>query len=641
MTLIKQLWIAIGFVAFLAFGGSLVISILSARHYLEQELLVRNVDNATALGLSLTQLPKDAVTIALQINAQFDTGHYRRIRLTAPDGGELFEQSRDVRHPGAPRWFAALVPISTSPGIAQVQDGWLQFGSLSVEGEVDFAHAALWRGALLLLAWFMVGGLLTGLAGSLLLRRITGPLGRVVAQAEALGDRRFVTTPEPSIAEFRSVVRAMNRLTERIRGMLAEEAARLDRYRQIHQHDELTGLLNRAQFMNVLDTALTREDLPERGTLTLMRIGNLDQLNQALGRARVDHLLRELGALLRTHTEKLANCEAARLNGSDFVLLTPERDADAHFANELLNPLHALIESLGLEGITELRAGLSHYRRNTSRNVVLATADRALALAEQRGPHAIQLPGDDIEPLKHTDLDEWREALSTSLDAGRLRLETFAVVASDASAIHHEALARLYLDDHWQSAGHFIPWAARTGLVTRVDEMVLDHALRLIAADASALCINLSPESLRDTAFRQRLCDRLMSRRAEATQLSIEFAEIGVIRSPAEFHALSQALRPLGCRLGIEHVGRGFSRIPSLHEVGVDYLKIDASLIRGIEANPGNQSFVRGVVILAHTVDVQVYAEGVTSPAERLCLEEIGLDGFTGPLIARSKRSTP
>ena len=82
MSLTKQLWLAIGLVMALAFGGSMLVSVLSARHYLQQQLQVKNIDNATSLALALSQLDKDPVTVELQVAAQFDAGHYRFIRLT-------------------------------------------------------------------------------------------------------------------------------------------------------------------------------------------------------------------------------------------------------------------------------------------------------------------------------------------------------------------------------------------------------------------------------------------------------------------------------------------------------------------------------------------------------------------------------
>lgn len=81
MSLTKQLWLAIGLVMALAFGGSMLVSVLSARHYLQQQLQVKNIDNATSLALALSQLDKDPVTVELQVAAQFDAGHYRFIQI--------------------------------------------------------------------------------------------------------------------------------------------------------------------------------------------------------------------------------------------------------------------------------------------------------------------------------------------------------------------------------------------------------------------------------------------------------------------------------------------------------------------------------------------------------------------------------
>lgn len=144
MSLTKQLWIAIAMVTLLSLGGSLVVSTLSARQYLQQELAIKNMDNATSLALSLSQLDKDPVTIELQIASQFDAGHYQLIRLVDPTGTLLVERKYAEHNQGSPTWFMRLVPIETRPGLAQVLDGWRQFGTLTVEShsryEIGRAH---------------------------------------------------------------------------------------------------------------------------------------------------------------------------------------------------------------------------------------------------------------------------------------------------------------------------------------------------------------------------------------------------------------------------------------------------------------------------------------------------------------------
>jgi ABC-type Na+ efflux pump permease subunit len=92
MSLIKQLWIGIIVLLLLALGGSFAISITSAKNYLEEQLRVKNMDNATSLALSMSQMEKDPVTLELLISAQFDTGHYEYITLADPQKKTLVER---------------------------------------------------------------------------------------------------------------------------------------------------------------------------------------------------------------------------------------------------------------------------------------------------------------------------------------------------------------------------------------------------------------------------------------------------------------------------------------------------------------------------------------------------------------------
>ena len=102
------------------------------------------------------------------------------------------------------------------------------------------------------------------------------------------------------------------------------------------------------------------------------------------------------------------------------------------------------------------------------------------------------------------------------------------------------------------------------------------------------------------------------------------------------FLAFSLALRPLGCRLGIEHFGRQFSQIGRLHDIGLDYLKVDGSFIRNIHGDNGNQAFLKGLCNIAHGIGLTVIAEGVNNAEELATLPALGFDGATGPAVSRN-----
>ena len=97
------------------------------------------------------------------------------------------------------------------------------------------------------------------------------------------------------------------------------------------------------------------------------------------------------------------------------------------------------------------------------------------------------------------------------------------------------------------------------------------------------------------------------------------------------FRGLCRELRPYGCRMGLEHVGPEFSRIAQLHDVGLAYLKIDASLVAGAEQPGEKQTLLRGMATLAHSLGIIAIAEGVESEEAAAEMFELGLDGVTGP----------
>ena len=641
MSLIKQLWIAIGLITALSLGGSFIVSTLSARHYLEQELMVKNMDNATSLALSLSQMPKDDVTVELQIAAQFDAGHYRLIRLTSPAGATLVEREYAGQAASAPRWFMTLIPIETRPGIAQVQDGWRQFGTLQVETHDRYAYASLWEATKQLLWWFLGGGLLTGLLGTLALKLVTRPLGRMVEQAQAIGERRFVTTPEPRTREFRSVVRAMNTLSERIRTMLTEESRRLEELRCQTQHDKLTGLYSRQQFLNQLDEALARADAHAIGVIYVVRVTNLADLNQRSGRSRVDDLLALLGATLRAAPIPGARVDHGRLNASEFALLTlglHEGTLDA------LETLTGELRARALAHLpeTELFAAAAHYSAGEARGPLLARLDGALAAAEQDGSTHTVVAAAGL-PLR-TSVESWRELIAAALDQGGLALQRFPVLAPSGQVMHFESPVRLRLDGDWLNAGQFLPWAARAGLIERIDAQVLATACTLLANDphCPGLAINLSAEAVSHTGAREDFITTLQAYRALAHRLWIDVQESTALRHPVEFRMLCIALHALGCKVGLKHAGRDFARFADMHDLGLDYIKVSAAFIRDIDANAGNQVFVRGVCTLAHSIGLKVIAEGVGNEAERTALAGLGVDGMTGPGIsAGNGENTP
>jgi len=637
MSLTKQLWLAILVTMMLFLVGSIIISTLSATRYLEQELRVKNMDNASSLALSMTQLEKDPVLIELMLAAQFDTGHYKQIRLTDPDGEVIVDrrQSAEPYEGQIPAWFGNLVGMHIEAGQALVQDGWRQYGTLEVKSHAGYALESLWQGILQLIGWFLALGLAAGLLGTWLLGRITSPLDEVVDQAEAIGDGRFVTSHEPRTLEFRSLVRAMNRLSDRIRNMLREEGQKLHSLRLQAQLDPITRTANRDYFMNHLDAVLTGEDSSSRGVLLLLRVGGLELMNQRAGRQDTDATLRKLAASLEGAAGDQPEAVVGRLNGSDFALLMPGLDEQPEtLIEEVQSRIASVLADLDAGHRPVVALGLAQYHSGQSCGSLLAAADAALAVAEQRADGHAEVSPTECDDLHPRTAVEWREIIEQALDRHGLELAEFPIVDLHGKTLHRECLARLQLDNRLRPAGYFIPWAARLGLLSRIDRDVVNVALaRLQASTGGPLAINLSPQALEDPAFCLELARRLNTAPALASRLMIEIPEHAALRHLESFRSLCLSLRVAGCQIGMEHVGPDFHRIADLHDLGLHYIKVAPAQIRDIDANPAQQNFLRGLCTVGHAINLTVIAEGVRTEAERDCIRDLGIDGYTGPLV--------
>lgn len=702
MSLLRQLRLTVILVTLASFTGSFAISLLSARSYLELQLHQKNIDSANSLAHSISQLSKDTVTIGLQIGALFDSGQYEAISITSPDGRVIVERVRDRKDGAVPEWFIDLFPVSAEAGIAQISDGWMHFGIIKVAANAQFAYQALWDQTGTLLIWFLAAGTFCGLIGILILQRIKKPLAAMVEQAEAITERRFLTISDSRIPELRTIAHATNDMIRRLHNRAIEEASRMESVRKLINYDPVTGLANRAHFMNrfleildgkedegattdgngkdivpgnenmamnqdVEDAALIQDDkdagpgdiegntVPSvddkdivaaaktkraQGVLFLVRINNLEEINQKLGRDGTNNLLREAGRLIgniagRACDSTVSDPLAARLNGSDFVLVIPDIDDTSQIVNQLAMELAVLSSKVDRE-ITDLyHIGAVRYQGGDKLGELLGNADLALTTAERTGINAWHLivAQPDQLPAPVVNIGDWRNIFSDALAEDRFKLVLYPVIGPTGAPLHQEAFVRMQAqhDGGWLDASDFVNIAARLNLTGPLDLAVIRHGLETLQSLTGELAINLSVETIADWDFRNKLAELLRQCPNLCQRLWIEVPEYGAYRKFEAFRDFCCTFKELGCRIGIERFGHHFAELRELTGLGLDYIKVDASFVHGIHQNRSNQKFLKGLCRRAHSIRIITIADGVQTEAERQALIKLGLDGVTGP----------
>lgn len=629
MSLIRRLWLLLAAVATLATAGSLLVSLVSTRDLLQTQLHMKNNDNAQLLAQALSQQAGDRDLMGLMLQAQFDTGFYRRLRLVASDGSVWFLREAVDTGNGAPAWFRELFPIDSPPGSAQVSAGWRSVGRIDVVSQSADAHEALWRSGARHAAWLVALSAVALVVAMASVRRLSRPLDAAVQQATALVEGRYVLVDEPDQPELRRVAEAMNAMVRRVRSLFEAQAVQVETLRRQTHCDVLTGLPHRDHFLSQLGAWLLREDGLGGGALVLVRVSPLALLNQTLGRETVDRALLVVAQVLQAYPARVSQCMVGRLNGADFALCLPTDGLAAETSESIAAALASSLPAVG----SGLRAhvGAIEFRRGITLREVMSQADLALARAESRAPFSAEVLGGPQVPCWGE--GEWRKRLASAIERGGIELAAFPVIDAHGGLVHLECPMRLQLqpDGPYEVAAMWLPQALRVRLATDADMLALRTALRLGAADGQPRALNLSTAALVDGAFLTHVRQLLIDRPQDAARLWVEWPEAAAIEHFGVLQDTAALLRPLGVKVGLEHCGVQLHRIERLFELGIDYIKLDASLCAGVSASDAARDVVQSTAALLRALSIQVMAEGVAQAADARVLFECGVDAVTGP----------
>ena len=333
MTLFRRLVLAVMTLMALLYGVNGALSLSSARALVDKQMAVHAADAATALAVAISQGGGGADPAILEalFNALSDSGYYQRIELTGDDGKTLLLREFAVAAPQVPRWFVQLMQLGDHAGRADVVDGWNRTGEVVVTSDPGQAYLELWTLAGRQLTWFTLAAVVFCLAGFLALRRLLAPLRRVVEQADAIRERRFVVQDRlPRPPELRVLVEAMNRMAVRLEQLFSGQAELIGELRSAAALDAVTGLANRADFDARLQALIADGDGVRSGVAAIVAVDDLALVNEHYGRGEGNELLRAVGAELRSVLGKYPEALLARRQGAEFAVFVPDlTDADA------------------------------------------------------------------------------------------------------------------------------------------------------------------------------------------------------------------------------------------------------------------------------------------------------------------------
>ena len=181
-------------------------------------------------------------------------------------------------------------------------------------------------------------------------------------------------------------------------------------------------------------------------------------------------------------------------------------------------------------------------------------------------------------------------------------------------------------------AARFLPWLERFGWTARLDLAMLRQTLETLEVHHSPLAISLCGSTLADPVSREDVFELLARHGDVAGLLTIELDE-AQLPDQASLEQLARCLRQLGFGLGIQHFGGRFSMIGNLARLGLGYLKVDGSYLRGVDTEEDKHLFIQAMQRAAHSIDLPLIAEQVETEGAWMTLRALGFEGGQGRLL--------
>ncbi len=408
--------------------------------------------------------------------------------------------------------------------------------------------------------------------------------------------------------------------------------------------DVLTGLPNRAQFIEELDRAVARARRAEgHFGLCFIDLDGFKQVNDQYGHAAGDEVLKVTAARLRGELRQ--SDFVARLGGDEFVALLPGKSSPAGLALAGDKMLNAIGQPIAFEGRllhVQGSIGIALYPEDSTeaRNLV-EQADAAMYLAKQEGKNQVRFSTGELDPheARHfaMELD-----LRQSFSAGGLELHfqpRIELASGRMSGV--EALVRWEHPERGPvQPEEFVVLAEERGLILQLGRWVLDTACRQLRRWRDAglrpprCSINLSAHQLVSDAFFADVCHALERHGIEGSALELELTEAVITAQHGRADALLSRLQALGVNLAIDDFGTGTSSLSLMNRLPAQSLKVDRSFVGRLPEDDA-MNVTRGAIALAHGLGMRAVAEGVESAAQLQALKELGCDDAQGFLLGR------
>ena len=416
-------------------------------------------------------------------------------------------------------------------------------------------------------------------------------------------------------------------------------------FEYLANHDFLTGLPNRVLFEDRLNLAIQKgKRNKENFAVLFIDLDRFKQINDSLGHKIGDEVLKEVAS--RIHSVLRAEDTLCRLGGDEFTVLLSDikKAQDASLvAQKILNVMtkHMIIEGHTFYLSTSIGISFFPEDGDTAQNL-LKYADAAMYKAKDQGRDNFQFYSANMteEAMRHIVMEtNLREALKN---------DEFVVYYQPQIDVRSSKLIGVEALVRWQhpklgllEPSHFLPLAEETGLIVKLDRLVMKKAMKQIKEwydeefEPGVLALNLSIKQLEQEDFIDTLQRTLVQTECKPQYIELEVLENKIMEHPENSIKILQQISNMGIELAIDDFGTGYSSLAYLKRLPINKLKIDRSFVKNLPYDSNDMGITKAIIALAKSLNLKLLAEGVEKQEQQEFLQKHGCHNIQGYLYSK------
>ncbi|MFK5936838.1 MAG: LapD/MoxY N-terminal periplasmic domain-containing protein [Sulfurimonas sp.] len=443
MSLFKQMALAISLIIVILLGAVMAINYQSSKQDMIQSLYETTVNNISSITSQLSEAGNSPALITSIIDAEFDSGYFKKIYFESNDGSFSYKQEDIDPVDGVPTWFVDFTSIKLDTVTSDVSSGWNMVGVVRVDADTGIVYKALYKMFVQLLYIFAISVSVSLITLSIMLSIILKPLKGVQRQAEAVIKNEFIIQKDvPYTKEFKDVVLGMNNMVSKVKAMFDKGNEELKRHKEFEYIDPTTKLRNRKYLIDKFPAYLKIDAHSKGGVNMMVALSGVVAANEKIGHQEVDKLFREIADIFRSEVSYYEESIIARMNGTEFSIFVPECNsknaiaiAEAILKKSVLTILEYELDTKE----TFISIGLYEYNYQESIGRLLSQSDNALAQAKfnTTNIHLAQV-GNITEVMGK---DAWREIINNAIQKNMFKFVSWSAVDAKKKKVAHKVLS--------------------------------------------------------------------------------------------------------------------------------------------------------------------------------------------------------